>query len=348
MPGISAPTCPPAWRALRHRNRTDAPSSRFPPDRCSIEPVEPNLRLRLLVLERPARLNQPPQRGRTARPWPPGAAGPGRNAATSCWAARPGVRTPALTSASRPGVIARSSPLSRSRSRSWSRTSDHIQLTRWSRRRRSSSPLSRSTRSCSPTRSHTWARPSPVIALHVTTGVVHPSSGRPSKRSAPASSRAARRASAAWEPSALPGGRGCWPAISPESGGSRSPRWPVASGALDYLASYREPRVPGRDLHQGGPEVSTTAIPDRFTTLPDEPALQATVVALEEHGFSVEVVGDLDAARQAVLARIPEGSSVMTSDLLLAAPGPSIEPGWARRDRRTSRCAPTCSGSASM
>jgi acyl-CoA hydrolase len=59
--------------------------------------------------------------------------------------------------------------------------------------------------------------------------------------------------------------------------------------------------------------VSTTAIGDRFTTLPDEPALQATVVALEEHGFSVEVVDDLDAARQAVLARIPEGSSVMTN-----------------------------------
>ncbi len=35
--------------------------------------------------------------------------------------------------------------------------------------------------------------------------------------------------------------------------------------------------------------MSTTAIPDRFTTLPDERALQATVVALEEHGFSVEV-----------------------------------------------------------
>ena len=48
--------------------------------------------------------------------------------------------------------------------------------------------------------------------------------------------------------------------------------------------------------------MSTTAIPDRFTTLPDEHALQATVVALEEHGFGVEVVGDLDAARQAVLA----------------------------------------------
>jgi hypothetical protein len=31
--------------------------------------------------------------------------------------------------------------------------------------------------------------------------------------------------------------------------------------------------------------VSTAAIPDRFTTLPDEAALNATVVALEEHGF---------------------------------------------------------------
>ena len=59
--------------------------------------------------------------------------------------------------------------------------------------------------------------------------------------------------------------------------------------------------------------MTTTATPDRFTTLPDEPALQATVVALEEHGFSVEVVSDLDAARQAVLARMPEGSSVMTN-----------------------------------
>ena len=59
--------------------------------------------------------------------------------------------------------------------------------------------------------------------------------------------------------------------------------------------------------------MTTTATPDRFTTLPDEHALQATVVALEEHGFSVEVVGDLDAARQAVLARIPDGSSVMTN-----------------------------------
>ena len=37
------------------------------------------------------------------------------------------------------------------------------------------------------------------------------------------------------------------------------------------------------------------------------------MVALEEHGFSVEVVDSLDAARAAVLARIPEGSSVMTN-----------------------------------
>jgi acyl-CoA hydrolase len=59
--------------------------------------------------------------------------------------------------------------------------------------------------------------------------------------------------------------------------------------------------------------MTTTAVPDRFATLPDEHALQATVTALEEHGFSVEVVGDLDAARQAVLARIPERSSVMTN-----------------------------------
>jgi hypothetical protein len=59
--------------------------------------------------------------------------------------------------------------------------------------------------------------------------------------------------------------------------------------------------------------VSTPAISDRFTTMPDGHVLQATVVALEEHGFSVEVAGDLGAARQAVLARIPEGSSVMTN-----------------------------------
>jgi acyl-CoA hydrolase len=59
--------------------------------------------------------------------------------------------------------------------------------------------------------------------------------------------------------------------------------------------------------------VSTTTTPDRFATLPDEQALASTVTALEEHGFSVDVVDDLDAARQAVLARIPHGSAVMTN-----------------------------------
>jgi LUD domain len=59
--------------------------------------------------------------------------------------------------------------------------------------------------------------------------------------------------------------------------------------------------------------MSTTQPPERFTTLPDDETLAATVVALEEHGFSVDVVDDLEAARDAVLARIPEGSIVMTN-----------------------------------
>jgi acyl-CoA hydrolase len=59
--------------------------------------------------------------------------------------------------------------------------------------------------------------------------------------------------------------------------------------------------------------MDTTKTPDRFAALPDEDTLAATVTALEEHGFSVEVADDLDAAREAVLARIPQGSSVMTN-----------------------------------
>ena len=59
--------------------------------------------------------------------------------------------------------------------------------------------------------------------------------------------------------------------------------------------------------------MTTTQSSDRFTALPDDATLTATVVALEEHGFSVEVVDDLDGARAAVLARIPRGSSVMTN-----------------------------------
>jgi acyl-CoA hydrolase len=59
--------------------------------------------------------------------------------------------------------------------------------------------------------------------------------------------------------------------------------------------------------------MTTIQASDRFTVLPDEQTLAATVVALEEHGFSVDVVDGLDAAREAVLARIPRGSSVMAN-----------------------------------
>ena len=59
--------------------------------------------------------------------------------------------------------------------------------------------------------------------------------------------------------------------------------------------------------------MATTAAETRFTALPDEETLAATTVALEEHGFSVEVVDDVDAARRAVLDRIPTGASVMTN-----------------------------------
>jgi acyl-CoA hydrolase len=59
--------------------------------------------------------------------------------------------------------------------------------------------------------------------------------------------------------------------------------------------------------------MSTIATPDRFTTLPDEQLIASAVTALEENGFSVELVEDLGAARQAVLDRIPHGSSVMTN-----------------------------------
>ena len=47
--------------------------------------------------------------------------------------------------------------------------------------------------------------------------------------------------------------------------------------------------------------MSTTTTPDRFTTMPDEQELASTVTALEEHGFSVEVVDDLAAARAAAV-----------------------------------------------
>ena len=57
----------------------------------------------------------------------------------------------------------------------------------------------------------------------------------------------------------------------------------------------------------------TTPVTPEFDTLPDDQTLDDTVVALEGHGFSVEVVDTLEAARDAVLARMPAGSSVMTN-----------------------------------
>jgi L-lactate utilization protein LutC len=61
------------------------------------------------------------------------------------------------------------------------------------------------------------------------------------------------------------------------------------------------------------PPTSASPAPERFAALPDDETLAETVAGLKERGFSVEVAADLDAARRAVLARIPEGSSVMTN-----------------------------------
>src|SRR4029077_5433847 len=98
-------------------------------------------------------------------------------------------------------------------------------------------------------------------------------------------------------------------------------------------------------LHYGGPAVSTTAVPDRFTTLHGEDALQATVTALEVHAFSVKVVHDLDAAREAVPTRIEEGSSVMTNTpVILQETG--IRRGSATADTTTRRV-PGCPRSTS-
>ena len=59
--------------------------------------------------------------------------------------------------------------------------------------------------------------------------------------------------------------------------------------------------------------VGPTPASDDYTALPDDETFSATVVALEEHGFSVDIVDDFGAARAAVLARIPGGASVMTN-----------------------------------
>jgi hypothetical protein len=55
-------------------------------------------------------------------------------------------------------------------------------------------------------------------------------------------------------------------------------------------------------------------VPPRFVALPDDATLAAAVVQLKKHGFGVDTVDDLDAARIAVLARIPGGSRVATNE----------------------------------
>jgi hypothetical protein len=68
------------------------------------------------------------------------------------------------------------------------------------------------------------------------------------------------------------------------------------------MTAYRQPTASGRSQA------------DRFVTLPDDSTIAAAVVQLEKHGFGVDVVDDLDAARTTVVARIPEGSRVATNE----------------------------------
>ena len=92
--------------------------------------------------------------------------------------------------------------------------------------------------------------------------------------------------------------------------------------------------------------MSSTQPLDRFTALPDDKTLAATVLALEEHGFGVDIVDDLDAARKTVLARIPQGSSVMTNtSVTLQAPA---SPTRSTTADRTSQPATRCSHSTSQ
>src|SRR2546423_463055 len=67
--------------------------------------------------------------------------------------------------------------------------------------------------------------------------------------------------------------------------------------------------------------MSITHPTDRYTGLPDDETLRATVVALEEHGFSVDVVSDLDAAREAARERIIEHSLKLEDARAYAAYG---------------------------
>jgi hypothetical protein len=47
--------------------------------------------------------------------------------------------------------------------------------------------------------------------------------------------------------------------------------------------------------------------------MPEDGTIASTAESLEEHGFAVDVVDDVDAARALVIGMIPDGSSVMTN-----------------------------------
>jgi acyl-CoA hydrolase len=84
--------------------------------------------------------------------------------------------------------------------------------------------------------------------------------------------------------------------------------------------------------------VTTNSAPDRFSALPDDNTVAETVAGMEERGFGVEVVDDVHAARRAVLARMPEGSSVMTNPsvtLDATGIGPAIDNGGPYESART-------------
>ncbi|MGD0749609.1 MAG: LUD domain-containing protein [Acidimicrobiales bacterium] len=57
----------------------------------------------------------------------------------------------------------------------------------------------------------------------------------------------------------------------------------------------------------------TTSTPLRFDLMPEDGTIASTAESLEEHGFAVDVVDDVDAARALVIGMIPDGSSVMTN-----------------------------------
>ena len=57
----------------------------------------------------------------------------------------------------------------------------------------------------------------------------------------------------------------------------------------------------------------TTSTSLRFDLIPGDGVIATTAKSLEEHGFTVDVAADVEAARALVLGTIPEGSSVMTN-----------------------------------